>query len=139
MGLLGAAPLLPVGPAAPPRLRVQLLAIVGAVAEGGVVVEAGRGAAEGEEELRGDGDAGDEVLEDEGLVLELLQLRRREGGAAAHAVHGGGGDRRRGSSGDGGGVIGHGGGGGRGWGDRWGLDGIFRGGINGGARVSRWK
>lgn len=48
-----------------------------------VVVEArGEGVeapADGEEEIRRDGDAGDEVLVDERLLLQLLVLRRREG------------------------------------------------------------
>ena len=50
---------------------------------GGVVVEArGEGVeapADGEEEIRRDGDAGDEVLVYQRLVLQLLVLRRREG------------------------------------------------------------
>lgn len=36
-------------------------------------------AADGEEQVRRDGDAGDEVLVNERLVLQLLVLRRREG------------------------------------------------------------
>jgi hypothetical protein len=53
------------------------------VRTGGVVVEARdegvEAPADGEEEIRRDGDAGDEVLVDERLVLQLLVLRRREG------------------------------------------------------------
>jgi hypothetical protein len=53
------------------------------VRTGGVVVEARdegvEAPANGEEEIRRDGHACDEVLVDERLVLQLLVLRRREG------------------------------------------------------------